>query len=86
MNHQTHPSSLPFIASGHPTLHDPTLPLPLQLSRFSYSFPGERIDPKPPDTAWHRANRRAKKLMKEAGVWEESDTFAQHKRRRKGGA
>lgn len=39
-----------------------------------------------PKTAWFRANRRAKKLLKEAGVWEESDTFTQHKRRRRGGA
>ena len=62
--------SLP-IASGHPALHDPTLPLPLQLSHFSYNFPDERIDPKLPGTAWYRANRRAKKLVKEAGVWEE---------------
>ena len=36
-------------------------------------------------TAWLRANGRAEKLMKEAGVWEERETFAQYKRRRKAG-
>ena len=30
-------------------------------------------------TTWLRANRQGKKLMKEAGVWEECVTFAQHK-------
>ncbi|KAG0129473.1 hypothetical protein HOY82DRAFT_540723 [Tuber indicum] len=35
-------------------------------------------------TAWYRANKLAKKLMKEAGVWEEKETFTQSKRRRLG--
>ena len=39
-----------------------------------------------PDTAWYRANRRAKKLLKETGLLGECETFAQRKRRRKGGA
>jgi len=33
-------------------------------------------------TSWYRANKLAKKLMREAGVWEEDETFAQSKRRR----
>ncbi|PWW79773.1 hypothetical protein C7212DRAFT_340495 [Tuber magnatum] len=34
------------------------------------------------DTEGFRATRRAKKLMKETGVWEDKETFAQYKRRR----
>ncbi|RPA92253.1 hypothetical protein L873DRAFT_1794341 [Choiromyces venosus 120613-1] len=37
------------------------------------------------DTEWLRATRRARKLLKAAGEWEETDTFAQHKRRRHSG-
>ncbi|KAG0127483.1 hypothetical protein HOY82DRAFT_593297 [Tuber indicum] len=37
------------------------------------------------DTERLRATRRAKKLLKEAGEWEEADTFTQHKRRRQSG-
>jgi len=35
-------------------------------------------------TAKYRANKRATKLMKDAGVWEECETFAQHKRQKRG--
>jgi len=37
------------------------------------------------DTEWLRASCRAEKLLKEAGEWEETDTFAQRKRRRHSG-
>jgi len=52
---------------------------------FSLPVLEELVTQSLPDTEWYRANRRAEKLMKEAGIWEECETFTQHKRRRKGG-
>ncbi|KAG0132934.1 hypothetical protein HOY82DRAFT_538486 [Tuber indicum] len=37
------------------------------------------------DTEQVRATHRVKQLLKEAGEWEETDTFTQHERRRQGG-
>ncbi|KAG0634938.1 hypothetical protein HOY80DRAFT_485453 [Tuber brumale] len=53
---------------------------------FSLPVLGKLIEESLPGTAWYRANRRAKKLLKAAGVWQQCDTFGQRKRRRKDGA
>jgi len=53
---------------------------------FSLPVLGKIIAKSLPETEWFRANRRAKKLLKEKGVLGECETFAQRKRRRKGGA
>ena len=51
---------------------------------FSLPELREFVEETLPHTELIRAHRRAEKLMRDAGVWEERETFAQYKRRRRG--